>query len=236
MSKVFIFIPTLNEAGNVEELITTIFKIDPEFNILIVDDDSTDGTQEKILKLKETYKNLHYIFRKIRGRGSAQKEAYQYILKQQCDYLIELDADFSHNPSDIPRFLENITDCDMVIGSRLDAQSDQTHRKFYRKILTYLSNFYVKLIFSLPVKDYTSGYRCLRVECLKNIPVDNLFSTTPSILEEILYIFCKRGYRIKEIPICFSERKSGKTKLTVFDLMKIFVSIYRIKRYWNKVK
>ncbi len=217
--KTAIVIPTYNEAGNIEKLIFEILKFAPQADIIVVDDNSPDGTAKKVFKLREDNKNIHCLLRKEnRGRGFAGVAGFQYALSLNADFIIEMDADFSHDPRYIPFFIEAIKSADVVIGSRFIKGGEDINRGIVRRIVSVLANAYLGVALGVRVKDCTSGYRCFRAQALKKIDLNTARSSGPSILEEILFL-C-RNLTIKEIPICFVDRKVGSSKLDSGKLLQ----------------
>ena len=179
------------------------------------------GEEDKRVKLIRRLNN--------RGRGSAGITGFKFALENHYDYVIEMDADFSHDPTDIPKFLSAIKDYDLILGSRLIKGGKQIGRSFYRKTLTALANFYIRVILDMNISDCNSGYRCFRREVLESINLDKVISTGPDIVQEILYKAYLKGFKIKEIPITFRERKLGSSKLGMKHLYKGYIKILSLK-------
>ena len=232
--KSLIVIPTYNEKENIKDLIRKISDILPDIHILIIDDDSPDGTAVLVKELASEINNLHLIVRRDkRGRGLAGIAGFKYAVENKFDYVIEMDADFSHNPKYIPVFLREIETCDVVVGSRAVTAGGIIGRGFIRNIISKLANIYIRLILGIKnIKDATSGFRCFRRQVLDGISWDAIISHGPSIVEEVLYLAYRQGYKIKEIPIVFEERKQGKSKLNFKKIFLTMLLILKIrKRY-----
>lgn len=228
MDKLAIVIPTYNEAENIEELISSILKIYPGVQIVIVDDNSPDATAQKVLEISKKNKAVHCLVRKEnRGRGLAGIAAFKYALGLDVEYIMEMDADFSHDPKYIPEFLKTIKNADVVIGSRFVKEGADSQRDMLRKLISIFANFYLRSLLKVNIRDCTSGYRCFRREVLEKIEIDSLSAKGPEIIEEILYR-C-RDFKIKEIPIQFNKRKAGQTKLTLKGLIHCFVIPWKIR-------
>ncbi len=224
-----IVIPTYNEAENIELLIDSVFKIYPAANIIVVDDNSPDGTAERVLRRQDDYPNLHCLVRKEeRGRGFAGVAGFKYALTLNADYIMEMDADFSHDPVYIPAFIEAINSTDVVIGSRFVKGGQDVDRHLFRKLTSILANLYLRVALGVKIRDCTSGYRCFRREVLEKINLERLSSAGPAIIEEILYR-C-RDFRLKEIPIKFKKRKSGYSKLSLKMLFQSLIIPWRMHR------
>jgi dolichol-phosphate mannosyltransferase len=210
--KIMAMIPTYNEAGNIERLIKEILAISNDISVVVIDDDSPDGTGRILDRMRETDLRVHVVHRiGIRGRGTAGIEGFQYALRQGADYIIEMDGDFSHKPVYIPLMLKEMDASDIVIGSRLMEGGEESGRNIMRKWVTQFANIYIRIILNLKVKDCTSGFRVFRREVLEALDLNSMLSTGPSIVQEVLYEAYKKGFRIKEVPIVFEERMSGES-------------------------
>jgi len=233
--KTLVVIPTYNERENIGPLLREIFELDVELHVLIVDDDSPDGTGQIAEGLKALYPRLEVMHRyRERGRGKAGIAGFQRALALGADYIIEMDADFSHHPRYIPLMLKEIEDCDVVIGSRAVAGGADIGRSLLRVWITRMANLYIRWLFDLQIRDCTSGYRCFRRKVLETIPLASLRSTGPSIVEEILYYCHRYGFQIREIPIIFTERRKGKSSLTLVKLWQTYLMLHRIR--WGQKK
>ena len=227
--KAMAMLPTYNEAPNIEQLLLKILRQGSDIGAVVVDDDSPDGTAAIVERLRREDPRVHLIVRKEeRGRGTAGIVGFQYAVKQGIPLIIEMDADFSHQPFYIPSFLKQMEDCDLLIGSRLVEGGGERGRHFLRKWITRLANAYIRLILGLPVRDCTSGYRVFRREVLKAIELDHIMSSGPSVVEEVLYKAYKRGFRIKEVPYILEERKAGESTFNrkiMLDALKMILKI-----------
>ena len=229
MPKTFVIIPTYNEAENIEPLLQKIKALNiPELTPVVVDDNSPDGTAHLASKYAKVI-----VRTKDRGRGSAGIEGFKYALNEGADYIIEMDADFSHDPKYIPDLLKYINDYDIVLGSRFIPGGKDADRSFIRRIVTFCARTYIRLMLGVKVKDVTSGYRCFRYNVLTAIDLDHLISTGPSIVSEILYKVHLKGFTMYETPIVFEDRKRGQTKLNLFILLKTLYMVYKFKRIYK---
>jgi len=236
--KTFVMIPTYNEKANIGRLIPVILKRAPEARILVVDDNSPDGTAGQVLNLKKKYPRKVFLLRRIkgRGRGTAGIAGLKYALGKKADVVVEMDADFSHHPKYLPLMLKEIKKHDIVLGSRF-VKNGKDKRGFSRHLITVLGNFYIRSVLKLSIKDCTSGYRAFRRNVLKAINLDGLMSSGPSIVQEILYKADLLGFDIKEIPIVFVDRRQGRSKfnfkimlqgiLMVLALRLVFTNIWK---------
>ncbi|MBU1026598.1 MAG: polyprenol monophosphomannose synthase [Candidatus Margulisbacteria bacterium] len=228
MSKTYVIIPTYNEAENIEALIKEILGLNIfGLTILVVDDNSPDNTGKIAEKIGEEDPRVKTIIRyKNRGRGSAGIEGFKFALREGADYTIEMDADFSHHPRYIPDLLKYAKDYDVVLGSRFVKEGKDADRSFIRKITTLFARTYIRLILGIKVKDITSGFRCFKRRVLEGIDLDNMISTGPSIVSEILYKAKLKNFTIYEIPIIFEDRKKGQTKLNLIILLKTLYMVF----------
>ena len=227
---VFVTLPTFNEHKTIEPLIRQIRSYGSSIGIVVADDDSPDGTWRIVEEIARRDPNVFLLRRTVRkGRGAAGVDAFRFALQHKADAVIEMDADFSHDPKHIPQFLEKIDQCDLVIGSRAIPQGQDLRRSPFRKGITYLSTFYTRSVLGLPVKDCNSGYRCFRREVLEAVNLDRIRSIGPSIVQELLFKAHLRGFSICEIPIVFAEREAGQSKLNLARLAQGFLAILKLK-------
>ena len=229
-------VPTYNEALNIENLLREILRQGTDIGAVVVDDNSPDGTASIVEKLRQEDPRVHLVLRmEERGRGTAGIVGFQYAVSQGADFVIEMDADFSHPPSYFPYFLSQMEDCDLLIGSRLLGGGGERGRSFLRRSISRLANAYIRRILNLPIRDCTSGYRVFRREVLEAIELDQMMSQGPSVVEEVLYKAYKRGYRIKEVPYIFEERRAGESTFNrkiMFNALKMMVQIrWRYRNY-----
>lgn len=221
MRKIVAMVPTYNEVGHIRALVEDILGQDPRLEVLVVDDDSPDGTWRVVSEMTQRLPRVHLLRRETdKGRGRAGLEGLKCALDLGADAVLEMDGDYSHDPADVPRFLEALNQNDVVIGSRLTKGGRDLRACPHRGWLTRLSAAYVRVLLKLPIKDPTSGYRCFRRQVLESIGLEEMISRGPSVVEEILHACYRMGFRITEIPIRFSERRSGSSKLTLPKLLE----------------
>jgi dolichol-phosphate mannosyltransferase len=234
--KVAVMIPTYNESGSIEALAQEILALPLgyDLSILVVDDNSPDGTGELVARLgvKDTRVTL-LTRRKKRGRGAAGVEGFKKCLSLEPDYVIEMDGDGSHQPRFIPLLLEQAQRDDLVLGSRFVKGGKDADRPFLRRFITFLVRHFIRRQFRLPVRDVSSGFRCFRREVLEKIDLDDLISAGPSVVLEILYKAHLLNFKISEVPIIFTDRKKGKTKLTMFTLLETLLLTFKFKRIYR---
>jgi dolichol-phosphate mannosyltransferase len=212
--KTMVIIPTYNERENIGPLLGEIMNLEEDIEVLVVDDDSPDGTWRIVEDYSKKNLRVHLLRRTSeRGRGLAGIAGFKYALENKADYVIEMDGDLSHNPKYIPEFLEKIEDCDVVIGSRLVPGGGEVGRGFLRNLITRLAAIYIRILLGFKVTDPTSGYRCYRGEALEKIDMGSLKARDPFLLTEMLFRCYKKNFKIREIPIIFQDRKSGASKI-----------------------
>jgi dolichol-phosphate mannosyltransferase len=228
--KSLIVIPTYNEKDNIAKLVEAIMGLPYYFSVVIVDDNSPDGTGAVADELSKKFERVKVIHRKGKGgRGSACIEGFQYALKQDVDYIFEMDADLSHDPKEIPEFLKKIQEYDMVIGSRYREGSKIVNWGKWRPIFSRLANFYARSLLNIPITDYTNGYRCYKKHVLADVDFDKIDSSGYIVLSEMAYQIARKGYTIGEIPTVFVNRRRGESNLTLKEILSAFISILRLR-------
>jgi len=214
-SSCLIVIPTYNEKENIQEIVEAILRLDLNLEILIVDDNSPDGTGRIADRLSEERKAVHVLHREEKaGLGAAYAAGFKYALAHQYDLIFEMDADFSHDPKYIPQFLEKIRSCDLVIGSRYTDGVNVVNWPIKRLLLSYYANVYSRIVTGMPIRDATGGYKCFRREVLEAIDIDGVSSTGYAFQIEMNFRALKKGFRICELPIVFWERRKGVSKMS----------------------
>jgi len=229
--KPFVMIPTYNEKENISNLINKILKLKiKNLHIVVADDNSPDGTWRIVQDISKRKKNVHLLLRKKdRGRGSGGKDGFIYCLKHGADIIVEMDADFSHDPKYIPALIEELKNADLVLGSRRVKGSREIGRGPIRRMITYFANLYIKLLLGLNVKDCNSGYRCFKRKVLEKIDLNRIESKGPAIVQEVLFKAHLKGFKIKEIPITFVNRTKGKSKLGIKQLAAGYFMVTKLK-------
>ena len=227
MQKIFIVIPTYNEKANLEKLLSQIFSLAIDgVNVLIVDDNSPDGTGELAKKLRRVYSNLSVLSRaEKQGLGLAYVAGFKIALASGADYIFEMDADLSHQPSYLPEFLKAINNADLILGSRYLKGGGVSIWGILRRLISRFGNIYARFVLDLPYHDLTGGFKCFRRLVLEKINLDQLSSVGYNFQIEITYLAHQAGFRIKEIPIIFVERASGQSK---FNFKIIFESFWKV--------
>lgn len=214
-SQSIILIPTLNEMENLKELIPGIFDLMPDVSVLVVDDNSKDGTQELVSSMSVRFKNLFMLNRKNeRGYGRSSIDGFRWVFQRQYECLVTMDADFSHDFKVVPVVIDELKFADIVVGSRYVQGGGVKNWNFFRRILSRFANFYVKLILGLPVTDATSGFNAYRINALKAVNLEEIKSDGYAFLIELKYKLFRSGRLFKEYPIIFSERREGQSKMS----------------------
>ncbi len=226
-------IPTYDERENIGRLVPEILAlpVDAEISVLVVDDDSPDGTAAEAAHLAAVDPRVRVLLRrKRRGRGAAGIDGFTEALRLGADLVVEMDADGSHRPADIPRLLDAARTADLVLGSRFVAGGKDSDRVWHRRLVTFGVRTFVRRYYRLNVRDVSSGFRCFRRRTLERIDLEDLISVGPSIVLETLYRAHLLGCSIIEVPIIFVDRKLGRTKLSALTLVETLLMVLRFKK------
>jgi dolichol-phosphate mannosyltransferase len=225
-----VIIPTYNERENVEKIIAAVLHNCSTCDILIVDDNSPDGTGDIVNSIKDKNERVHLIQRKGKmGLGTAYVRGFEFGVKRGYDYLFEMDADFSHDPEDIPRFLEAIKNNHLVIGSRYKSGISVVNWPITRLLLSYFANVYARIVTGVPVMDLTAGFKCFRREVIESIDLGNIHSDGYGFQIEMNYWVYRKGFRVKEIPVIFVDRRSGISKMSKRIIWEAFWLVLRLR-------
>ncbi len=232
--KTTIMIPTYNEKENIGRLIGEILALKvpgQELHVLVVDDNSPDGTSPAVAEIAKKQPRVRLITRTTdRGRGSAGVAGFRAALAEGADFVVEMDADFSHHPRYLPALIQAAEKgADVVLGSRFIRGGSDNDRGLYRQSVTKFAGVYVRTMLGVRVKDVSSGYRCFRRQALELIGLDSIISTGPSIVLEILFRCAVKKQRIVEVPIVFIDRRAGETKLNWQTLAKTLMMVARFR-------
>lgn len=224
--KILVFTATYNEVENIYTLITKIKKFNPEVHILIIDDNSPDGTPLLIKTLKKKFKNLYLIIRKKKeGLDSAHKLGYDYAIKKKYDYLITMDADLSHDPKKINDFIENLSNFEFVIGSRY-MRGGKCLMKGKRLLLSKYGNLIIKKILNINLTEFTTSFRGFNLKRLNKFNLNKVKTKGYSFFMGTIFEIYNRGYNIKEIPIVFKDRTSGVSKIPKMEIFRTFKNLF----------
>ena len=212
--KILIISPTYNEKNNIGNLIEKIFKLNKSLHLLIVDDNSPDGTSDIVKNAMENNGNIHLIKREGKlGLGTAYCRGFEYALINGYDRIIQMDADLSHNPDDVPRMIRLSETYDLVIGSRYNGGVNVINWPMSRLLLSYFANLYARVFTRVPIMDLTGGFKCFRRTVLEAIDYKNIRSQGYSFQIEMNFLAYNKGFKLKEIPIVFTDRTVGESKM-----------------------
>jgi dolichol-phosphate mannosyltransferase len=224
--KTLIIIPTYNEIENLRPIVTDILSFAPTTDILIVDDNSPDGTGQLADQISAEDARVHTMHRTGKlGLGTAYIAGFKYAIEHKYDAAFEMDADFSHDPKYLPDFLKAIEHADLVIGSRYIPGGATPNWSLLRRFISGGGNIYARLLLGLPVHDCTAGFRCYRREVLENIGLDSVKSQGYGFQVEMTYRTMKQGYKIVETPIVFMDRRVGKSKMSRAIFLEAFTYV-----------
>ena len=228
-----VIIPTYNEKENIENIIRAVFGKGEQFDILVIDDGSPDGTAAIVKGLQTEFPDrLHIIERKGKlGLGTAYIAGFKWAIEQKYDYIFEMDADFSHNPDDLPRLYEACTTegYDVAIGSRYVSGVNVVNWPMGRVLMSYFASIYVRIITGLKIHDTTAGFVCYRREVLETIPLDKIRFKGYAFQIEMKFTAYKCGFRIKEVPVIFINRKLGTSKMSGGIFSEAVFGVIRLK-------
>lgn len=232
MSDSLVIIPTYNEKENIERIIRKVFSFDKAFDILIVDDGSPDGTAQIVKSLQDEFKGLHIEERTGKlGLGTAYIHGFKWALKKDFDFIFEMDADFSHDPNDLLRLYEacNGQNNDLAIGSRYTNGVNIVNWPMSRLLMSFFASKYVKFITGLPVNDSTAGFICYRRSVLETIDLDKIQFVGYAFQIEMKFKTWKSGFDIKEVPVVFTDRKEGYSKMDTSIFFEAFIGVIQMK-------
>ncbi len=225
-----VVIPTYNEIENVDSLISAVCGSLPDTHILIVDDNSPDGTGAKVKEIMRNNRQVHLLERTGKmGLGTAYCDGFEWALSKNFDYIFEMDADFSHDPKDLPRFLQEMDKHDLVIGSRYSNGVNVVNWPLSRLMLSYGANIYTQVITGLPIKDATGGFKCFRADILRKINLSSIKTNGYGFQIEMNYRVWKNGGKIKEIPIIFIDRRSGVSKMNKSIIYEAIFLVWKLR-------
>lgn len=231
MPKALVITPTYNEAVNIPQLVPKVLRQSTDIEILIVDDNSPDGTAEIVKKLQSAFGGRVHLIERPRkmGLGTAYVAGFKYALERKYDYIFEMDADFSHNPKELLNFLLKIQEYDLVIGSRYIKGVSVVYWPFRRLLLSYFANLYTRIVTGLPVKDATSGFKCYRRAVLESIDLTEIRSNGYAFQIEMNFKAWKKGFRLFEIPIIFVDRDKGESKMSKDIVYEAAFMVWKLK-------
>ena len=237
--KTLIISPTYNEHKNIAILVEHLFRIDPDYHLLIVDDSSPDGTGDIVRDLQKKYPNLYLEVRaKKDGLGRAYIHGFHWALSRNYDAIVQMDADMSHDPMEIPAMLAHLNNHDLVIGSRYIRGVSVVNWPIRRLVLSYGANLYSRIATGMPIKDATGGYKAWSRKVLASIDLDNVKSSGYSFQIEMNFRAWIKGYSLKEHAIIFIDRTIGESKMSRSIMFEAVWMVWRLRIWrifgWNK--
>jgi len=237
--KSIIISPTYNESKNISTLVRTVFDRNPDIHLLIIDDSSPDGTGQIVSDLQKHHPNLHLEIRKVKdGLGKAYLFGFQWALKRKYDTIIQMDADMSHHPKEVPLMIELLKNNDLVIGSRYINGISVVNWPLKRLFLSYGASVYTRVITGMPIKDATGGFKAWKASTLSAIDLKGVRSSGYSFQIEMNFRTWRKGYKLVEHPIIFIDRTVGESKMSKSIMLEAVWMVWRLRIWkifrWNK--
>ena len=231
--KSLVIIPTYNEIENISNIIHAVLEKEDNFHILVVDDQSPDGTAEKVKEIIHSNSERLFIEQRSEksGLGSAYIHGFKWAINRKYDYIFEMDADFSHNPNDLSRLLQNCKNngADVSIGSRYVPGGEILNWPKNRYLLSYYASVYVRLVLGLKIKDTTAGFKCYSRKVLEKIDLNNIWFVGYAFQIEMKFSAIKLGFNVKEIPITFKDRELGNSKMDISIFKEAFLGVVKLR-------
>jgi len=229
--RALVIVPTYDEAENIQALIPLILKQDPRIDILVVDDNSPDGTGAVVDQISANNSRVHILHRAEKlGLGTAYIAGFRWALERDYEFIFEMDADFSHDPKHLPEFLEAIKDVDLVLGARyLNRRVTVVNWPVSRLLLSYFANIYARVITGMKLWDATGGFKCFRRRVLEAIDLDSVGSNGYAFQIEMSFRAIRRGFKIAEIPIVFVDRTEGTSKMSGSIVREAVWVVWRLR-------
>jgi dolichol-phosphate mannosyltransferase len=225
-----IVIPTYNERDNLPSLVTALLEEAPSFEVLVVDDGSPDGTGEIAEAIARKTDRVHVLHRPSKlGLGTAYVAGFKYALSDDYEYVIQMDADFSHRPKDLPRLLQATTSADLTIGSRNVPGGRSENWLFLRRVISKGGSLYARTLLDLPIRDCTSGFKCFRRRVLEVLDLDSVESNGYGFQVEMNYLCHRAGFRIIEVPIVFPDRTAGRSKMSRRIFLEAAALVWKLR-------
>lgn len=236
MTRALVITPTYNEIENIEAIVDAVFALATPFHMLIVDDGSPDGTGEAVKRMQAKYnvseKRLHLLERNGKlGLGTAYIDGFRYGFKEGYDYFLEMDADFSHNPNDLPRLLAACEEegADLSVGSRYVTGVNVVNWPMGRVLMSYCASMYVRFITGMNIQDTTAGFVCYRRDVLQTIDLDKIHFVGYAFQIEMKFTAWKFGFKLVEVPIIFTDRTLGQSKMSTRIFREAFIGVIQMK-------
>lgn len=241
MSDGIVIIPTYNEIENIESIIRAVFSLSKPLHVLIVDDNSPDGTAEKVIHLQEEFQGCLFLEKRMKkaGLGTAYVHGFRYALQRTYSYIFEMDADFSHNPNDLEKLYAacHLGGADVAIGSRYLTGVNVVNWPLNRVLMSYYASAYVRLITGMEIRDATAGFLCYKREVLEKIDLDKIKFIGYAFQIEMKYRAYSHHFNIQEVPIIFTDRTKGQSKMSNAIIKEAVFGVIalRIKKLFNKL-
>ncbi len=243
MNDSLVIIPTYNEIENIESIIRKVFSLPKSFDILIVDDGSPDGTGQQVENLQKEFPTNLFLEKRTGklGLGTAYIHGFRYALNKKYDYIFEMDADFSHNPDDLVHLYDSCKNgADLAIGSRYATGVNVVNWPMHRVLMSYFASKYVGFVTGMPISDTTAGFKCYRSKVLETINLDKIKFVGYAFQIEMKFKTWKYGFKVAEVPIIFTDRTKGKSKMSAnifreafFGVIQLKLSSWRKKKWYN---
>ncbi len=233
VKKGLVVIPTFNEAENIARLIPEVLSQDSRLEVLVVDDGSPDGTASIVKEMIARNPRIHILERPSKmGLGTAYVAGFRYAIPRGFDVVFEMDADFSHDPKELPNFLRAVETHDLVLGSRYTGGVRILNWPMNRLLLSYFANVYTRFMIGLPIADATGGFKCFRRAVLEAIDLGNVRSNGYAFQIEMSFLAWKKGFRLAEIPIVFLDRQQGHSKMSKDIVYEAVLMLWKL-RIWS---
>jgi len=232
MDRKVVIIPTYNEKENIEKIIRAVFSLEGDYHILVIEDGSPDGTADIVKRLQKDFPERLFMIQRAgkQGLGTAYITGFKWAIAHEYDYIFEMDADFSHNPDDLPRLYRTCKDgADLAIGSRYCDGISVINWPIGRVIMSYYASVYVRTVLNMKVYDTTAGFKCYRRKVLETIDLDNVRMKGYGFQIEMKYSTYRLGFKIVEVPIIFVDRKEGTSKMSSGIFGEAFWGVLRMR-------
>lgn len=238
MAKGLVIIPTYNEIENIEAIITAVFALNTPFDVLIVDDNSPDGTANQVLAMQKQFENRLFLEVRMKksGLGTAYVHGFNWALSRAYEYIFEMDADFSHNPNDLEKLLVACENgADLAIGSRYSSGVNVVNWPLSRVLLSYFASVYVRMITGMKIADATAGFKCYRRSVLEKINLEKIAFVGYAFQIEMKYRTYVNDFKIVEVPIIFTDRTKGQSKMSggIIREAVVGVILLRLRKIFN---
>ena len=241
MSDSVVIIPTYNEIENIEHVVRTVFSLQKSFHILVIDDNSPDLTANKVMALQEEFDSRLFLIQRNQksGLGTAYVHGFKWALERHYQFVFEMDADFSHNPNDLVKLYEacHLGGAEVAIGSRYITGVNVVNWPLNRVLMSYFASFYVKMITGMKIHDATAGFMCYRRSVLESINLDKIKFIGYAFQIEMKYRAFVKNFQIKEVPIIFTDRTKGESKMSNSIIKEAVFGVIslRVRNFFNRL-